>query len=148
MDVRRTCPLPVEEAVQQCEDQEEMEKMKQDLLDTKYFPTSAMYTRQTNFLKMDLECLFFAFYYQQGTYQQYLAAQELKKRGWDFHTRFLTWMKKEQNSDSQTTRGKQSQKVKTLYFDYENEWRIKSSLNNEFQTENSKQIEKELQIPQ
>lgn len=59
---------------------------------------------------MDLDCLFFAFYYQQGTYQQYLAAQELKSRGWEFQTRFLTWMKKETspaqpNRQNSTSRG-------------------------------------------
>jgi hypothetical protein len=29
----------------------------------RYFPTSAMFNRQTNFMRMDNESLFFAFYY-------------------------------------------------------------------------------------
>lgn len=34
------------------------------------------------FEKFDTDALFFVFYYQQGTYQQYLAAKELKKQSW------------------------------------------------------------------
>lgn len=34
------------------------------------------------FEKFDTDTLFFIFYYQQGTYQQYLAARELKKQSW------------------------------------------------------------------
>lgn len=98
IDVSRTCPLPVEDSLFLTDDAEEQARIKKDIQEQRYFPTSAMYNRQSNFIKMDLDCLFFAFYYQQGTYQQYLAAQELKSRGWEFHTRFLTWMKKEPNA--------------------------------------------------
>ena len=35
-----------------------------DLKFTKYFPTSSMFLRQSNFYRMDLESLFFSFYYQ------------------------------------------------------------------------------------
>ena len=34
---------------------------------------------------------FFIFYQQQGTYQQYLAARELKKQSWRYHKKYLTW---------------------------------------------------------
>lgn len=34
------------------------------------------------FEKLDSEALFFAFYHQPGTYQQYLAARELKRQSW------------------------------------------------------------------
>lgn len=37
------------------------------------------------FEKFNPDTLFFIFYYQQGTYQQYLAAKELKKQSWRFH---------------------------------------------------------------
>ena len=49
---------------------------------------------------MDLETLFFAFYYQQGTDQQYLAAVELKKKNWKFVKKFETWFKKMENVES------------------------------------------------
>lgn len=64
IDVSRTCPLPVEDAIHLSEDSDEQEKMKADLEDQRYFPTSSAYNRQNNFSKMDLDCLFFAFYYQ------------------------------------------------------------------------------------
>jgi CCR4-NOT transcription complex subunit 3 len=110
----------------------------------RYFPTSAMYNRQSNFQRFDVESLFFAFYYMQNTYQQFLAAQELKLRGWDFHIRFQTWIKKE--SHKEVTRGKSVTKTKTIYFDYENEWRVKTS-NGEFNIEDPKfssQLENEM----
>lgn len=53
-----------------------------------------MYAHAANFARFDLETLFFAFYYQQETYQQYLAAVELKKENWLFNKRFETWFKK------------------------------------------------------
>lgn len=34
------------------------------------------------FEQLETDALFFVFYYQQGTYQQYLAAKELKKQSW------------------------------------------------------------------
>lgn len=58
------------------------------------YPTVPMYAQAANFSHFDLETLFFAFYYQQETYQQYLAAVELKKENWLFNKRFETWFKK------------------------------------------------------
>jgi CCR4-NOT transcription complex subunit 3 len=58
------------------------------------YPTVPMYSHAANFARFDLETLFFAFYYQQETYQQYLAAVELKKENWLFNKRFETWFKK------------------------------------------------------
>ncbi|CAN6839986.1 unnamed protein product [Brassica oleracea] len=37
------------------------------------------------------DTLFFAFYHQQNSYQQYLAAKELKKQSWRYHRKFNTW---------------------------------------------------------
>lgn len=48
------------------------------------------------------------------------------------------------------TNGKQTEKVRTLYFDFENEWRVKVSSTNELSTEDAKfgqYIEREL-VPQ
>lgn len=56
-----------------------------------------MFNRAANFSKFNLETLFFAFYHQQGTYQQYLAAVELKKKNWKFNKKFETWFKKADN---------------------------------------------------
>jgi CCR4-NOT transcription complex subunit 3 len=46
------------------------------------------------FEKFDPDTLFFIFYYQQGTRQQYLAARELKRQGWRFHKKYLTWFQR------------------------------------------------------
>ncbi|KAI3963811.1 hypothetical protein MKW92_019901 [Papaver armeniacum] len=40
------------------------------------------------------DTLFFAFYYQQNTYQQYLAARELKKQSWRYHRKYNTWFQR------------------------------------------------------
>lgn len=58
------------------------------------YPRVPLFNRKENFARFDLETLFFAFYYQQGTYQQYLAAVELKKKNWRFVKKFETWFKK------------------------------------------------------
>lgn len=46
------------------------------------------------FEKLDVDTLFFIFYFQKGTYEQYLAAKELKRRAWRFHKKYLTWFKR------------------------------------------------------
>ena len=43
---------------------------------------------------LELHVLFFIFYHQQGTYQQYLAARELKKQSWRFHKKYMTWFQR------------------------------------------------------
>ncbi len=48
-------------------------------IDSYMFPTVPMFNRRENFAKLDIFTLFFVFYYHQGTYQQYMAAVELKK---------------------------------------------------------------------
>ncbi|KAJ6384161.1 hypothetical protein OIU78_027460 [Salix suchowensis] len=40
------------------------------------------------------DTMFFAFYYQQNTYQQYLAAKELKKHSWRYHRKYNTWFQR------------------------------------------------------
>lgn len=43
------------------------------------------------FEKLETEALFYAFYYQPGTYQQYLAARELKRQSWRYHKQHRAW---------------------------------------------------------
>lgn len=51
------------------------------------------------FDKLNTDTLFLIFYYQQGTYQQYLAARELKKQSWRYHKKYMTWFQvREQRS--------------------------------------------------
>ena len=56
---------------------------------------------------------------------------ELKKRGWEFHVRFQTWIKKEMVPEYGRS-GKMT-KAKTLYFDFENEWKTKVSTTSDIQ---------------
>ena len=62
--------------------------------------------------------------------------------------RFLTWMKKEtSNGESSGGKGKNSKQQalgRTLYFDYENEWRIKVSTSSDLQVDDPKFLENEL----
>ena len=87
------------------------------------FPTVPMMITPEQLSKFDDDTLFFMFYYQQGTYEQYLAIQELKRREWIYHTKYLTWFQKYQDPKG----GKGDEKT-YLYFDYESGWcqRIKT----------------------
>merc|ERR1719491_643333 len=51
---------------------------------------------------MDLDTLFFAFYFERSSYQQFLAAKELKVRGWSFNTRYSAWFQRHFNKNNKT----------------------------------------------
>ncbi|KAI8638574.1 Not1 N-terminal domain, CCR4-Not complex component-domain-containing protein [Parasitella parasitica] len=69
--------------------------------------------------KFDMDTLFYIFYYQQGTYQQYLAAKELKKQSWRFHKKYLTWFQRHEEPKIITEDYEQGTYI---YFDYEGAW--------------------------
>ena len=71
------------------------------------------------FEKFDTDTLFYIFYYQQGTYQQYLAAKELKKQSWRYHKKYLTWFQRHEEPKEITNDYEQGTYV---YFDYETGW--------------------------
>lgn len=71
------------------------------------------------FERLDADALFFAFYYQQGTYAQYLAAKELRKQSWRFHKKFSTWFQRHEEP-KQTTQ--EFEEGTYIYFDYESGW--------------------------
>jgi CCR4-NOT transcription complex subunit 3 len=83
------------------------------------------------FEKFDVDTLFFIFYYQQGTYAQYLAAKELKRQSWRFHKKYLTWFQRHNEPKVVTDEYEQGTYV---YFDYETGWvqRIKSEFTFEY----------------
>lgn len=71
------------------------------------------------FERLDSDTLFLIFFYQQGTYQQYLAACELKRQSWRFHKKFKTWFQRHQDPTQSTA----EYEVGTyVYFDYEAGW--------------------------
>lgn len=83
------------------------------------------------FEKLGTDALFFIFYYAQGTYQQYLAARELKKQSWRFHKKYLTWFQRHEEPKVTTDEYEQGTYV---YFDYETGWctRIKQDFRFEY----------------
>ncbi len=71
------------------------------------------------FERLDLDTLFFIFYYQQKSYAQYLAARELKRQSWRFHKKYLTWFQRHEEPKSLTDEYEQGTYI---YFDYEGSW--------------------------
>ncbi|KAL8036803.1 hypothetical protein ABFX02_11G000200 [Erythranthe guttata] len=61
------------------------------------------------------DMLFFSFYYQQNTYQQYLAAKELKKQSWRYHRKFNSWFQRHEEPKVATDDFEQGTYV---YFDF------------------------------
>lgn len=80
------------------------------------FPTIPMAISSDMLAKFEDDTLFFMFYYQQGTYEQYLAVQELKRREWIYHTKYMTWFRKYEGPE------KDKDEKTYLYFDYESGW--------------------------
>jgi CCR4-NOT transcription complex subunit 3 len=71
------------------------------------------------FEKFDIDTLFFVFYFQQGSYQQYLAARQLKRNSWRFHKKYLTWFQRHEEPRTITDEYEQGTYI---YFDYEAAW--------------------------
>ncbi|KAK7205018.1 CCR4-NOT transcription complex, subunit 3 [Myxozyma melibiosi] len=102
------------------------------------FPTSAYFPREPLAIfddpllyeKVDIDTLFYLFYYRQGTYQQYLAAQELKKQSWRFHKKFLTWFQRHEEPKIITDEFEQGT---YRYFDFEGTWLQRRKANFEFE---------------
>lgn len=86
-----------------------------------YYPQAPLplFENPAFFERLDTDTLFFVFYYQQGTYQQYLAARELKKQSWRFHKKYLTWFQRHEEPKQITNDYEQGTYV---YFDYETGW--------------------------
>jgi CCR4-NOT transcription complex subunit 3 len=92
---------------------------------------STLFENPVIFEKLGTDALFFIFYYKQGTYQQYLAARELKKQSWRFHKKYMTWFQRHEEPKVTTDEYEQGTYV---YFDYETGWctRIKQDFRFEY----------------
>ncbi|CBQ71579.1 related to NOT3-general negative regulator of transcription, subunit 3 [Sporisorium reilianum SRZ2] len=86
-----------------------------------YYPQTpaSVFDNPALYAKFDVDTLFYIFYYQQGTYHQYLAAKELKKQSWRFHKQYLTWFQR--HSEPQAITDEYEQGV-YVYFDWEGSW--------------------------
>lgn len=91
------------------------------------FPTPSYYPSQPLDIfneaeameKMEIDTLFYIFYYQKGTYQQFLASRELKKQAWRFHKRYLTWFQRHEEPKVITD---EYESGTYRYFDFEASW--------------------------
>jgi CCR4-NOT transcription complex subunit 3 len=83
------------------------------------------------FDKLPYDSLFLAFYYQQGSFQQHLAAKQLKKHSWRFHKKYMTWF---QRHEEPKIASDEYEEGTYVYFDYESGWcqRIKSEFKFEY----------------
>lgn len=77
------------------------------------FDDPRLYTR------IDVDSLFYSFYYRQGTYQQYLAAKALKAQSWRFHKQYQTWFQRHEEPKAITEDYEQGT---YRFFDYESTW--------------------------
>lgn len=69
--------------------------------------------------RIDTDSLFYAFYYQQGTYKQFLAAKALKSQSWRFHKQYQTWFQRHEEPKNITEEFEQGT---YRFFDYESTW--------------------------
>ncbi|KDE09269.1 hypothetical protein MVLG_00587 [Microbotryum lychnidis-dioicae p1A1 Lamole] len=86
-----------------------------------YYPQEPLpqFANPALFAKLDVDTLFYIFYYCQGTYLQFLAAAELKKQSWRFHKQYLTWFQRANEPQQITDEYEQGV---YLYFDWEGSW--------------------------
>mmetsp|Transcript_29929 Transcript_29929/g.89526 ORF Transcript_29929/g.89526 Transcript_29929/m.89526 type:complete len:587 (-) Transcript_29929:1613-3373(-) len=77
------------------------------------------FSRPEFFSGLEPDTLFFIFYHLQGTYQQYLAARELKNQAWRFHKKYLTWFQRFEEPKMITDEYEQGTYI---YFDWEAGW--------------------------
>ncbi|TPX73201.1 hypothetical protein CcCBS67573_g05527 [Chytriomyces confervae] len=86
-----------------------------------YYPQHplAVFDNPAVFEKFEIDTLFYIFYHLQGTYQQFLAARELKKQSWRFHKKYNTWFQRFEQPNTITDDFEQGAYV---YFDYEGSW--------------------------
>ena len=94
-------------------------------------PAGSIIENPKLFERLSYDTLFLAFYYQQGSYQQYLAAKQLKKHSWRYHRKYMTWFQRHEEPKSTTDEYEEGTYV---YFDYENGWcqRIKPDFKFEY----------------
>ena len=67
--------------------------------------------------KLDVETLFFAFYFRPGSRQQLLAARELKKQAWRFHKEHSTWFQRHEEPKAGGQPGDDWEQGNYVYFD-------------------------------
>ncbi|KAL4502352.1 hypothetical protein ABPG72_011939 [Tetrahymena utriculariae] len=82
------------------------------------FPKYKMLSEDV-FSKFDLETLFFIFYFQKNTYEQYNAAKTLKNKSWRYHKKYMTWF---QRLEAPKIQEEEYEQGTYVIFDYEKGW--------------------------
>ncbi|KAJ7052282.1 Not1 N-terminal domain, CCR4-Not complex component-domain-containing protein [Mycena amicta] len=86
-----------------------------------YYPQAplALLNNKALYSQIDVETLFYIFYFVPVSYPKYLAAEELKRQSWRFHVKYLTWFQR--HSEPQAITEEYEQGV-YVYFDWEGSW--------------------------
>ncbi|KAI5150172.1 CCR4-NOT transcription complex subunit 3 [Enteropsectra breve] len=86
-----------------------------------FFPKGQFYqfSNPVFYKKLDLDTLFFIFYFCKGTIQQTYAAMQLKKYAWRYHLKYKMWF---QRLDEPKLITSEYEKGEFLFFDYETAW--------------------------
>ncbi|KAF7300772.1 hypothetical protein MKEN_01302400 [Mycena kentingensis (nom. inval.)] len=86
-----------------------------------YYPQAplALLNNKALYSQIDVETLFYIFYFVPVSYPKYLAAEELKRQSWRFHVKYLTWFQR--HSEPQAITDEYEQGV-YVYFDWEGSW--------------------------
>lgn len=90
-----------------------------EILTIKSFDTLSLRPEVSLLQILDINTLFYIFYYFPGTPIQFLAATELKERSWRFHKKFSTWFQRYSQPSVVT---KEHETGSYIYFDFENSW--------------------------
>ncbi|KAL4431048.1 hypothetical protein ABPG75_006304 [Micractinium tetrahymenae] len=77
----------------------------------------AIFDAPSLYEKLDAETLFFIFYHQPGSYQQYLAARELKRQAWRFHKQHSAWFQRHEEPKAGGQPGDDWEQGTYVYFD-------------------------------
>ncbi|KAI5135494.1 uncharacterized protein NESG_01729 [Nematocida ausubeli] len=96
-----------------------------------HFPTKAsiLLSGPEFYQKLDMDTLFFIFYFHQNTPCQYYAARELKNYSWRYHTKYMAWFQRLEEPSIITEEYEQGTYI---FFDYEVSWSSRKKENFRF----------------
>ncbi|EIJ87941.1 CCR4-NOT transcription complex subunit 3 [Nematocida parisii] len=96
-----------------------------------YFPSKAsiLLSSPDFYQKLDMDTLFFIFYFHQNTPCQYYAARELKNYSWRYHTKYMAWFQRLEEPSIITEDYEQGTYI---FFDYEVSWSSRKKENFRF----------------
>lgn len=81
----------------------------------------SLFNDERIYSSLDTDTLFYAFYYRQGTFQQYCSAKALKSQSWRFHKQYQTWFQRHEEPKNITEEYEQGT---YRFFDYESTWYV------------------------